>query len=210
MAQSGTQEMLQTAARACAYLEAEARGTLAEFTLSRQNPDGGFRGRGGPNSDLYYTIFGTAVLATLVAVCLLVLAVVYLLTKNILPGLGSVAGILLAFWFYLKHCIARRATAFENQFVDALDLAARSLRAGHPLMGSFRLISEEIPPPVSTVFSEICQHQALGMSMEQALQGVADKTTSVRRKDGTPVTLEQDLKDLAKGMGIPYTEIALR
>jgi predicted Zn-dependent peptidase len=39
---------------------------------------------------------------------------------------------------------------------------------------------------------------------------VADKTTRVRMKDGTPITLEQDLKDLAKGMGVPYTEIELR
>jgi predicted Zn-dependent peptidase len=39
---------------------------------------------------------------------------------------------------------------------------------------------------------------------------VGDKTTSVRRKDGTQITLEEDLKDLAKRIGIPYTEIELR
>jgi len=39
---------------------------------------------------------------------------------------------------------------------------------------------------------------------------VADKTTSVRKKEGTQITLEQDLKDLAKKMGIPFTEIELR
>jgi len=39
---------------------------------------------------------------------------------------------------------------------------------------------------------------------------VADKTTLVRRKDGTQVTLEQDLKDLAKRIAIPFTEIELR
>jgi predicted Zn-dependent peptidase len=39
---------------------------------------------------------------------------------------------------------------------------------------------------------------------------VADKTTSVRKKDGTQITLEEDLKDLAKRIGIPYTEIELR
>jgi zinc protease len=39
---------------------------------------------------------------------------------------------------------------------------------------------------------------------------VADKTTRVRRKDGTQITLEQDLKDLAKRLGIPYTELELR
>lgn len=39
---------------------------------------------------------------------------------------------------------------------------------------------------------------------------VADKTTSVRKEDGTQITLEEDLKDLAKRIGIPYTEIELR
>jgi predicted Zn-dependent peptidase len=39
---------------------------------------------------------------------------------------------------------------------------------------------------------------------------VADKTTRVRRKDGTQITLEQDLKDLAERIGIPFTEIELR
>lgn len=39
---------------------------------------------------------------------------------------------------------------------------------------------------------------------------VADKTTIVRSKEGTRITLEQDLKNLAKSLGIPYTEIELR
>ncbi len=39
---------------------------------------------------------------------------------------------------------------------------------------------------------------------------VADKTTRVKKKDGTQLTLEQDLKDLGKKMGIPFTEIELR
>jgi hypothetical protein len=39
---------------------------------------------------------------------------------------------------------------------------------------------------------------------------VADKTTRLRKQDGTQITLEQDLKDLAKKLGVPYTEIELR
>jgi tight adherence protein B len=62
--------------------------------------------------------------------------------------------------------------------VDALDLSARSLRVGHPLVAAFRLISEEIAPPVNTIFSEICQQQALGVSLEEALHNVAEESTS--------------------------------
>ena len=39
---------------------------------------------------------------------------------------------------------------------------------------------------------------------------VADKTTTVIKEDGAKVTLEEDLKVLAKKMGIPYKEIELR
>jgi len=39
---------------------------------------------------------------------------------------------------------------------------------------------------------------------------VADKTIPVKSKDGADLTLEQDLKALAKNLGLPYREIELR
>jgi zinc protease len=39
---------------------------------------------------------------------------------------------------------------------------------------------------------------------------VGDKGTRVMRKDGTEVTLEEDIKTLAKTLGLPYKEIKLR
>src|SRR6185295_2341557 len=68
---------------------------------------------------------------------------------------------------------SRRTALFETQFVDALDIAARSLRAGHPLVGAFRLIAEEIAPPVGSLFAQICQAQELGLSIERAIHEVA-------------------------------------
>lgn len=58
-----TRMMLDCATRAC--LEPEAKDSIAAFALDRKNPDGGFRGRGGTASDLYYTVFGAAVLTAL-------------------------------------------------------------------------------------------------------------------------------------------------
>jgi tight adherence protein B len=101
-----------------------------------------------------------------------------LVTHSPLPGFGLSVAVIGGFGTYLKGRIRRRLARFETQFVDALDLAARSLRAGHPLMGAFRLISEEIPEPVSTVFGEICQQQDLGVSTVDALRRVADESPS--------------------------------
>jgi predicted Zn-dependent peptidase len=39
---------------------------------------------------------------------------------------------------------------------------------------------------------------------------VGDKNTRVKKKDGTKVTLEENLKTLAKILNLPYKEIALR
>lgn len=99
-------------------------------------------------------------------------------TGSVFPGLGLCVLLFLGFRAYLKWRVSRRLARFELQFVDALDLAARSLRAGHPLLGAFRLIAEETRPPVSVVFDEICQQQALGMSMRSALQRAAMDTPS--------------------------------
>lgn len=119
-----------------------------------------------------------SILGTLASVVFFSLGGSYLFTGSLLPGAGLAAASLLMFWFYLNHAIGKRVAVFERQFVDALDLAARSLRAGHPLLGAFRLISEEIGAPVRTVFADVCQQQALGVSLDQALKSVASKSWS--------------------------------
>lgn len=51
--------LLQSAACCRRFLEEDSRDQMAQFILSQQNPDGGFRGRGA-ESDLYYTVFAVA------------------------------------------------------------------------------------------------------------------------------------------------------
>ena len=61
----------------------------------------------------------------------------------------------------------------ERQLVDALGIAARALRAGHPLLGAFQLISEEIDEPLKDIFVRICQEQMLGLDLKESIQKVA-------------------------------------
>ena len=90
--------------------------------------------------------------------------------------IGAMATVVMAFRAYLLHCISSRTALFEKQLVEALDLAARSLRAGHPLSGAFKLISQEIGAPVSTLFAEICEQEALGVSLAKALANASAKS----------------------------------
>jgi tight adherence protein B len=106
-----------------------------------------------------------------------IMAVVFMLSLALSHSFWiSIAAALVSiqiFWITVTQRIARRASLFERQLVDSLELAARSLRAGHPLTGAFRLISEEIPQPVGNIFAEVVQHQGLGSSLEQAMRAAA-------------------------------------
>ena len=99
-------------------------------------------------------------------------------TTNVILGLGVSIALLVLFRLYLMGRIARRDTLLETQLIDAMDLAARSLRAGHPLPGAFQLIAEETAPPVQTIFAELCQRQGMGASLEQSLRAVATSSPS--------------------------------
>jgi tight adherence protein B len=122
----------------------------------------------------------TSPLRTLAVRALLVLLaaflVTYVLAHRFVPAAVTTAVVAAGILGYTSNRIAKRGALFERQLVDGLELSARALRAGHPLLGAFHLISEEIPAPVGRIFGEIVQHQALGGSLDDALRRVAALT----------------------------------
>jgi len=88
-------------------------------------------------------------------------------------AIATSIGIVVVFWSYTKFCISKNAALLERQLVDALGIAARALRAGHPLLGAFQLISEEIDEPLKDIFLRICQEQMLGLDLKESIQKVA-------------------------------------
>ena len=103
-------------------------------------------------------------------------------TGKVVLSIAVVAALLFVLRIILKIRISGHEALFDRQFVDALGLAARSLRAGHPLISTFHLVSEETAPPVRTVFAEICQQHSMGAELEVVLRNAADKTTSTDMK----------------------------
>lgn len=63
----------------------------------------------------------------------------------------------------------RRSRKLSEQLPDALDMMARSLRAGHALAGAFKLVATEMPPPVALEFGHAFEEQNLGLSFERAV-----------------------------------------
>lgn len=90
--------------------------------------------------------------------------------------------ILAGFQVVTKQRIAHRVTLFETQLVDALRIAARALRAGHPLVGAFHAISDEIADPVGPIFGDICQQQTLGIDLQESIRKVAESTRNADLK----------------------------
>ncbi len=119
-----------------------------------------------------------SVALALAGMALLAGVMLYATTRSVAASLLGPAVVLGGFWIYLTQCIARQEVRFEKQLMDAMDLAARSLRAGHPLMGAFGIIAEEVSPPVGHVFAKICQQQAVGVGMEEALRQAAEGSAS--------------------------------
>ncbi|GEM_PF-640098 len=97
----------------------------------------------------------------------------YMLTGGLLLGAGVSAVAVVVVMGVFQRRVMHRRGLFERQLVDGLEVAARSLRAGHPLVGAFQLISQEIGDPIGPVFGRICQQQALGVSLEKAIRDVA-------------------------------------
>jgi tight adherence protein B len=108
----------------------------------------------------------------------LIFIVLLAMTGHVLAGAAGFIATLLIIWTYLKQCVAKRMEVFDQQFTDALDLAHRSLRAGHPLIGALQLVAEEIGDPVGPVFESICMQQTMGLSLEDAIQAVGNASSN--------------------------------
>jgi len=74
-------------------------------------------------------------------------------------------------WLHnLKH---KRIEKFRRQFPEALDLIARSLRAGHSLNSSMKMASDEFDDPLGPEFEETLGEINFGLSVADALKNLS-------------------------------------
>ena len=98
---------------------------------------------------------------------------------NFLIGVAFAAfgGALPFLFLYWKK--RRRLAAFQRQFMEALDLMARALRAGHALSVGLKLVGEEFADPVGTEFKRAVEETAVGVPLFQALKDLAERVDSI-------------------------------
>ena len=77
--------------------------------------------------------------------------------------------------FVLQFARRRRMDKFEEQFPEAIDLIARTLRAGHAFTTGLRMAGEELPNPIGAEFRTLSDRQNFGLPVPDALRDFADR-----------------------------------
>ena len=82
-------------------------------------------------------------------------------------------------WVYLALKRSRRLKAFDSGLADTLQLMSGSLSAGLSLAQSLDTIVREGQEPITSEFKRVIVESRLGVGLEDALEGVADRMQSI-------------------------------
>jgi tight adherence protein B len=86
------------------------------------------------------------------------------------------SGCPIAYVWYLRRGRLRR---FEELFPDTLEFISRSMRAGHAFSVSLEMISREFQEPLAGEFRRTFEEHNLGLTIEVALQKLAQRIPSL-------------------------------
>jgi tight adherence protein B len=90
----------------------------------------------------------------------------------IMAGIG--AGVLLPLAFlYLKR--RARLRRFEQQLSDAIEMAVRGLRAGHPVQSAIGIVAREMPDPIGSEFGIAMDEMTYGLELDRALKNMQQR-----------------------------------
>jgi tight adherence protein B len=90
---------------------------------------------------------------------------------------GMLLGALPVFYVWLKR--KKRMAKFERQLPEALELIARSLRAGHAFSSGLALAAEEFDDPLGPQFGITVDEINFGVSVPIALRNLAERVDCV-------------------------------
>lgn len=91
-------------------------------------------------------------------------------------AVGLLLGTLPILYVYIKK--QKRINRFEEQLPEALDMLARSLKAGHAFTGGLQMVGQEFPDPIGTEFSKTLDEINFGVAYEDALKNLASRVDS--------------------------------
>lgn len=124
--------------------------------------------------------FTASTFLLLTATCILAATVVVNLLLHILWA-ALVVGVIAGVVPYLVVSVLRslRIRRFEEQFPEAVELIARSMRAGHAFTSGIRTAAEELPTPAGPEFKLLYERQNFGAPLPDALRAFADRVPTI-------------------------------
>ncbi|MFW6335448.1 MAG: type II secretion system F family protein [Desulfosalsimonas sp.] len=92
-------------------------------------------------------------------------------------GIAALAGLAAGSvpWIYLYARKSARMKKFQKQLPEALDLIARSLKAGHAFTSGLKLTADQFDDPLGTEFDETVSEINFGVSISEALKNLANR-----------------------------------
>ncbi len=118
-----------------------------------------------------------------VTIGLIVLATVFTASSvfvlvRLVTGLNWIAAVVsvaagAAPYLFVRFAAGRRTRLFEDQFPQAIDLIASSLRAGHAFTSGVSMVSDEVADPTGAEFRLLYDQQNFGMPLPDALKAFA-------------------------------------
>ena len=78
-------------------------------------------------------------------------------------------------YLIVRYAAVRRTRLFEDQFPQAIDLIASSLRAGHAFTAGVSMVSDEVADPTGAEFRLLYDQQNFGMPLPDALKAFATR-----------------------------------
>jgi len=79
---------------------------------------------------------------------------------------------------FLKNAVRKKIKKFDILLADTIAMVANTLKGGFGLRQALQVVSEEMPPPISTEFRTILQEIAWGLTMEESLANLGKRIPS--------------------------------
>jgi tight adherence protein B len=97
------------------------------------------------------------------------------MTSNRLISIPAAVILGLVPFFHIYSKKRRRMEKFQRQLPEALELIARSLKAGHAFTGGLKVVIDEFDDPISTEFDTTLNEINFGAGVNEALKNLSDR-----------------------------------
>ncbi|CAG36258.1 type II secretion system F family protein [Desulfotalea psychrophila] len=121
---------------------------------------------------------GVFILSSLLFSAVAFLVSFFLLKNHIAVSVTAAAVALLLPFLWLLSKRRQRRINFEEHFPDALDLMGYAMKAGHSIMASLKMVSEEMPAPINEEFAIVVEEINFGKSIDSTLRNFAKRVDS--------------------------------